>query len=122
MSDKMVDTLKDENPAVVESVLENKGVMDESYLTKDYSTSDLEKEITDSYKELLKPYIAEHPEKPYTDLSPDRKCRLPGRCALQEYTGLYPTDPRRASGTPSPVPSGTVHIRATEHSSHPGRL
>ena len=67
MSDKMVDTLKDENPAVVESVLENKGVMDESYLTKDYSTSDLEKEITDSYKELLKPYIAEHPEKPYTD-------------------------------------------------------
>lgn len=67
ISEKMTEKLKEENPGLVESYYENKGVMDESYLTKDYSTLNLEKEITNSYKELLKPYIEEHPEKAYTD-------------------------------------------------------
>ncbi|MBQ8950822.1 MAG: ABC transporter permease [Eubacterium sp.] len=67
MSDSMIEKLKEDNPKAVDACFENKGIMDESYLTKNYTTMNLEKEITDSYKELLKPYIEEHPEKPYTD-------------------------------------------------------
>jgi ABC-type transport system, involved in lipoprotein release, permease component len=67
ISDKMFATLKDENPDTVASCYENKGVMDESYLSSDYGTDDLEKEITDSYKELLEPYAKEHPERPYSN-------------------------------------------------------
>ena len=69
VSDKMYNVLKDENPGLVAPYYENKGVMDVSYLSDDYLTSDLEKEITDSYKAMLEPYTAEHPERQYDYLA-----------------------------------------------------
>ena len=67
MSDKMMEKMKENDPELVGAYIENKGVMDETYLSSDYSTSDLEKAVTDRYKDLLAPYMEQHPERTYTD-------------------------------------------------------
>lgn len=66
VSDTMFNTLRDENPTLVADYYDNKGVMDESYLSSDYTTMDMEKEVTDSYKELLDSYMEANPEKHYS--------------------------------------------------------
>ena len=46
-------------------VLINKGVMDRNSVPEDYTLSDLEKEITDRYKELISVYSDQNPERNY---------------------------------------------------------
>ena len=67
LSDEMFEQLKKDEPELAAAYVESKGVVDESYLSGDFTTADLEKNITDRYKELLEPYEKEHPERSYTD-------------------------------------------------------
>ncbi|MBR6316648.1 MAG: hypothetical protein IKR58_06570 [Lachnospiraceae bacterium] len=67
LSDDMIAQMKADEPDYAESYWMNKAVMDESYLSSSFTTQDLEKNITDRYKELIKPYADEHPERSYTD-------------------------------------------------------
>ncbi|MCR5339499.1 MAG: ABC transporter permease [Lachnospiraceae bacterium] len=67
LSDDMIAQMKADEPDYAESYWMNKAVMDESYLGSSFTTQDLEKNITDRYKELIKPYADEHPERSYTD-------------------------------------------------------
>ncbi|MBR4760748.1 MAG: ABC transporter permease [Lachnospiraceae bacterium] len=67
LSDEMMEQMKIDEPELAAAYIMNKGVMDESYLNKDFTTSDLEKNITDRYKDLLKPYADQHPDRTYTD-------------------------------------------------------
>ncbi len=65
MSDKMIDRMADENPGVVATSIKSMGYMDEGWLNGGNSTMDMEREITDSYKEYLKLYVDKNPDKNY---------------------------------------------------------
>lgn len=65
ISDEMMEKMADDNPGLVARSIKSMGYMDESKQYGGYSTMAMEKEITDRYKELLKPYAAENPDKNY---------------------------------------------------------
>lgn len=83
ISQEMIDKLKDEHPQNVQAYMVHKGIIDESelapvtsnvieyiYSTNDdteyYTTSELEQEITESYKDYIAPYSSAEPDKNYT--------------------------------------------------------
>ena len=66
LSQEMMDTMLAEHPVLEDARrIISKAVMNEDSVTAGYSTSDLEKEITDRYKELITPYGNAHPERNY---------------------------------------------------------
>ncbi len=65
MSDKLMDELIENHPNSVVKDTYHKGIMDESELTADFTTVDVEHEVTDSYKKLISPYAEKNPEKDY---------------------------------------------------------
>ncbi len=60
VSEDMYSTLKQNETLSVMNM--HKGTSDESFYDSDFTTAELEKEITDRYKELITDSLAEHPE------------------------------------------------------------
>ena len=67
MSDEILDEMVKDQPMNATRMNINKGRIDESILTSDYTTSDLEKEITDAYKDEIAVYSKENPEANYSN-------------------------------------------------------
>ncbi|MBQ2101284.1 MAG: hypothetical protein II477_09480 [Lachnospiraceae bacterium] len=64
---EFIDALVADHPADVMKGYAHKGVMDESKLSKDYGTTELEQEITSKYKDYLSEYSAKNPEANYSN-------------------------------------------------------
>ncbi|MBO4863766.1 MAG: ABC transporter permease [Eubacterium sp.] len=65
MSQEIIDELIEDHPGIITERSLHKGKADDTDFTLSYTTADLEHDITETYKKLIKPYSAEHPEKSY---------------------------------------------------------
>ncbi len=65
MSQEMIEQLKEDHPDLVGQFNLCKGIVDESKLTGDLGTTDIEHDITEEYKKLVAPYIEQNPEVNY---------------------------------------------------------
>ena len=65
ISNEMMEEIAENHESRVAKSIIVKGLCDESELTSDFTTQDIENEISEEYKNLITPYAEEHPENNY---------------------------------------------------------